>query len=192
MTEHVDQDNALDNLQDITPGQLLRRAREAKGQTQADIAARMRLSLQKIKDIENDHYTHFSAQIYLRGHLRTYARLVDIAEEGVLMALDQMDLPQEPEFYERLQNSGSVITYQEQPPAKRSFLRWGSLCVGIILVLLVVMWWQQQKRHDYSTNQPQLPLGNGSQTISLDAATNAAAAPPTKSRVKATRGGDKS
>jgi len=61
------------------PGALLKSAREKLGLQQSEVAERLRLSVQKIIDIENEDYPRFSAAVYLRGHLRAFARVVNLS-----------------------------------------------------------------------------------------------------------------
>jgi cytoskeleton protein RodZ len=70
----------VESTKTSTPGQLLKEARERKGLSLSDIAGKLRLSTQWIKDIEADNYRHINALVYIQGHLRSYAKQVDVAE----------------------------------------------------------------------------------------------------------------
>lgn len=87
--ECIVSDNQSESLNcSITPGKLLAAAREARPFSQEDIAKQMRLSVAAIQDIERDDYTRFAALPFVRGHLRTYAKLVGVSEAHVLEALE--------------------------------------------------------------------------------------------------------
>lgn len=72
----------LMDVADVPFGQRLRTAREARGWTHADVAARLRLSTQLIGRLESDHYAGLTDGVFLRGYLGSYARLVGIPVEA--------------------------------------------------------------------------------------------------------------
>ena len=59
-------------------GQRLRAAREARGWSGADVAARLHLPIQIVQTIEADRYDAIGHRIYLRGYLTSYLRLLDL------------------------------------------------------------------------------------------------------------------
>ena len=81
--------------QEMSPGALLKKAREAKKLSQEQIAKQLRLSLQWIENIENDDYSRAAAIIYVRGYLRSYARLVDVSADLVMEGLAALGLEEE-------------------------------------------------------------------------------------------------
>lgn len=128
-----------------TPGVLLKNAREEKGLTIVDVAARLCLSVQFIQDIERDDYSHLSATTYARGYVRSYAHLLGIPEDTIVASLDntQMEfIP--PKNMLPLENESRIPITQpsENSHPRSSLLRWGSILVLLILAGLVVMWWR--------------------------------------------------
>ncbi len=135
----------------LTPGKLLLAAREAKSLTQADISEQTRLSMQVIKDIENDHYKHIRAKIYLTGYLSSYAKRVGIPLDDIMQALSNVDQSQFHTKSAELPLSGpSSPVYSRSMKSKRSLLRWLSSIVLLVLIVMVVLWWQGQKSHKHS------------------------------------------
>lgn len=59
-------------------GERLRQARLAAGIDQARLAERMHVLIRIVDDIENDRFERLGAEIYIRGHLRSYAREVGL------------------------------------------------------------------------------------------------------------------
>ena len=59
-------------------GRRLRAAREAKGLSRADVAARLKLPLRLVGRLEDDNYAGMDEGVYLRGYLSSYARMVDV------------------------------------------------------------------------------------------------------------------
>ena len=66
------------NVMQGTLGQRLRAAREVRGWKAGDVAGRLRLPIQIIQAIEAEQYDKIGHGIYLRGYLKSYARLVDV------------------------------------------------------------------------------------------------------------------
>lgn len=153
------------------PGAILQAARKAKKLSLADVAKRLRLSLQCVKDIENDDYTHGVALIYIRGYLRSYARLVETSPSNVIDAFETMNL--EKKFKRAKSDKEKIMFQQMEPiPSKQTrFIswratRWISSVVVLILVVLVAMWWQGQRKYTlYSTNQAQLQQPRSSKPV---------------------------
>lgn len=75
-------------------GQQLRSARIAKGFSIADVAARLRVMGCVVQDIENDDFSRLGAEIFVRGHLSSYCRLVavDVPPPGTVVAADPATL----------------------------------------------------------------------------------------------------
>ena len=59
-------------------GETLRNAREAKGLTTSQIAAKTRMLVQIVEEMENEDFHRIAAPIYGRGFVRLYAECVDL------------------------------------------------------------------------------------------------------------------
>lgn len=64
-------------------GARLRQARLAAGLDQARLASRMHVLVRIIDDIENDRFERLGAEIYIRGHLRSFAREVGLGRSEI-------------------------------------------------------------------------------------------------------------
>lgn len=71
-----------------TPGAVLRRAREARGQSIADIAQVIRFSARQIEALERDDYASLPGSTAVRGLVRNYAKLVKLDPTPLLAQLD--------------------------------------------------------------------------------------------------------
>ncbi len=143
-----DQPSSNEPPQHKTPGELLRAAREHRGFQQSAMADRMRLSVQTIIDIENDDYSRFSAEIYLRGHIRSYARIVNLEEDKVLQCYEAMGFVFESDNRDRMLALTIPVTTRTRRSKKRALL-WVGISVMLVLVVMVVMWWREQQSHIY-------------------------------------------
>jgi len=72
-----------------TPGEMVREARKSLGLSLADVAAMTRVPKTMLKHLESDRYDEYSAEVFARGHLRNYAREVQLEPEIVLQAFDR-------------------------------------------------------------------------------------------------------
>jgi len=118
------------------PGQQLRVAREAAQLSIGQAAAHLRLDTRTVTALEADRYEALPAPIFVRGYLRSYARLLDLAPEPLVAAFDQRGL--EPP---------SLIADIAQPPQTRTSdlaVRLGTYAIIIGLSVLVGLWWQSR------------------------------------------------
>ncbi|KOC88225.1 cytoskeleton protein RodZ [Winslowiella iniecta] len=122
-------------------GERLRTAREQMGLTQQNVAERLCLKLSTVRDIEEDKSPADLASTFLRGYIRSYARLVHVPEEELL----PMMAKQAPV------RAAKVEPMQSFSLGKRRKKRDGWLMIFTWLVLFVVVgltgawWWQNHK-----------------------------------------------
>lgn len=69
-------------------GAQLRRARERRGMSAADVAAGLHLDQRTVSALERDAWDELPPATFARGYYRAYARLLDLPEETVLESLD--------------------------------------------------------------------------------------------------------
>lgn len=67
-------------------GEQLRAAREAAGLAQSDVAARLKMPLRVVRSLEDEDWSRLGAPVFVRGQLRSYARLLGIDAEPVIEA----------------------------------------------------------------------------------------------------------
>mgnify|MGYP000856802679 CR=1 FL=1 len=147
----------------LSTGQRLRTAREQLGLSQQAVAERLCLKVSTVRDIEEDTLPADLAATFLRGYIRSYARVVHIPEEELLPAAKKEE-PFRPK----------VNTVQGMTLGKRRKKRDGLLWSFTILVVLVVVgltgtwWWQnhqaQQDEITSMADQSSARLNEGNQT----------------------------
>ncbi|QLO35830.1 cytoskeleton protein RodZ [Klebsiella sp. RHBSTW-00484] len=175
-----------DHQEANTTGARLRTAREQLGLSQQAVAERLCLKVSTVRDIEDDKAPADLASTFLRGYIRSYARLVHIPEEELLpMMAKQAPI-----------RAAKVAPMQSFSLGKRRKKRDGWLMSFTWLVLFVVIglsgawWWQDHKAQqdeistmaDQSTaelnsgdnNSQNIPLGNDSANSAPDAVANSA------------------
>ena len=174
-----------DQNEALTTGARLRNAREQLGLSQQAVAERLCLKVSTVRDIEEDKAPADLASTFLRGYIRSYARLVHIPEEELLPGLEKQ-APIRP---------AKVAPMQSFSLGKRRKKRDGWLMTFTWLVLFVVVgltgawWWQNHKaqQEEITTmadqSSAELNAGKeGAQNVPLD--TSAAASPDTTSAVE--------
>lgn len=169
-----------------TTGERLRLAREQLGLSQQVVAERLCLKLSTVRDIEEDKAPADLASTFLRGYIRSYARLVHIPEEELLpMMAKQVPV-----------KTAKVAPMQTYALGKRRKKRDGWLMSFTWLVLFVVVgltgawWWQNHKaqQEEISTmadqSSAELNASGGGQMVPLN--TGDAAGAQDQSTVQAT------
>ncbi|ADU70229.1 cytoskeleton protein RodZ [Pantoea sp. At-9b] len=167
-------------------GERLRLAREQMGLTQQNVAERLCLKLSTVRDIEEDKSPADLASTFLRGYIRSYARLVHVPEDDLL----PMMAKQAPV------RAAKIEPMQSFSLGKRRKKRDGWLMIFTWLVIFVVIgltgawWWQNHKASqdelvsmadqngsNSSDNSQSIPLGDNSSDASADADSNGAGTP---------------
>ncbi|NIY49012.1 cytoskeleton protein RodZ [Cedecea colo] len=153
-----------------TTGVRLRTAREQLGLSQQAVAERLCLKVSTVRDIEDDKAPAELASTFLRGYIRSYARLVHIPEEELLPMMEK----QAPV------RAAKVAPMQSFSLGKRRKKRDGWLMSFTWLILFVVVgltgawWWQNHKaqQEEISTmadqSSAELSAGSNAQSVPLN------------------------
>lgn len=163
----------------LSTGVRLRNAREQLGLSQQAVAERLCLKVSTVRDIEEDKAPAELASTFLRGYIRSYAKLVHIPEEELLPMMEK----QAPV------RAAKVAPMQCFSLGKRRKKRDGWLMSFTWLVLFVVIgltgawWWQNHKAQqeeittmaDQSSAELNNSAGEGAQSIPLNTDTSATA-----------------
>ncbi|MCV2883129.1 DUF4115 domain-containing protein [Aestuariibacter sp. AA17] len=136
--------------EEVSPGKMLREARERAGLSKQDIAERLHLKEVSIGRLEQDDYDPSISLTFTKGYLRLYAKHVGVSEEAVLQAFDNVaSNSKEPA---KLQSFSRRVAKQ----ANDDRLMLVTYLVGIIVIALVVMWWWQNTSSSVSSTTTEL------------------------------------
>jgi cytoskeleton protein RodZ len=114
-----------------TPGELLKQARERAGLSVERVAKDLYLDVHFIQAIEINNFKDLGAPVYAKGYLRRYAKLVGVAEDGILLGYQQMGgTPVSDPIPAAM---GTV------PQSRKPLPRWVWWCVTGLLVLAGLM-----------------------------------------------------
>jgi cytoskeleton protein RodZ len=82
-----------------TVAEQLRTGREARGLSVHQVAETTKMRTDHVRALEEGHYDAFTAPVYIRGFVRTYAKLLKLEEAVILETLDA-ELAQTEKFRE--------------------------------------------------------------------------------------------
>lgn len=139
-------DQTVSDLETVAGcGTRLRQAREAAGLTLEDVGQRLRMPVQVVKSLEHEQWQKLGAPVFVRGQLRSYARLlgVDVSE-----LLEQAQVgPVVPP---------TLVSHTHTPRARRIAENLGrrALYVGITAVLAVPVWFATRGHFDGTALSP--------------------------------------
>ena len=118
-----------------SPGGLLRRRREKRALSVAEVAKRLHLDAGIIEALEKDDYARIASPVYARGYLASYARLVEADSERIMALFDSI-APGEP----------PAIAPEVKTPIQVSSSHQGmralSCLIALGLVILFVIWYR--------------------------------------------------
>lgn len=116
------------------PGERLQAARIASGKSRAEIAQQMHLSVQIIEAIEENDYNEITAPIFVRGYLRSFARIVGLDETEIVEQYNQQYSYDDPPI-------SSTSNTPQDISINDARVKWTSYGLVLALALLVGVWW---------------------------------------------------
>lgn len=121
------------------PGETLRKARENRNWSLADVAGQLNLTTQRLSQLEAGQFDQLPGHTFARGYLRAYAKL---------LGMDQTLIVQEFDQYTGTNASGSAVhglgRIEEPMRLSQNLLR--LVCFVLLLALAGggFLWWQDQ------------------------------------------------
>lgn len=151
----------------MTLSERLKAAREARGWTIEEVGMRLKLPARVIARVEKGDYESLGATIYRRGYLRSFARLVGVAEDEVESVLRDEPL-REPELI-----ATGVMPRGEYMLER--YLRPATYITLTALIALPVVWWaasgqlgqELAGRGSFDLQPPPLVSGTSGQDASI-------------------------
>lgn len=123
------------------PGQVLRRVREEKGWSVAEVAGQLNLTGQCLRQLESGDFDKLPGHTFTRGYLRAYARLLGLDPDAIVRSFDQLTGTRASES--RVHGLKGI----EQPRRlSQSLLRLVSFILLAGLAGAGFLWWQEQSQ----------------------------------------------
>jgi cytoskeleton protein RodZ len=153
-------------------GEQLRVAREAAGLSIEQVASQLRMPVQVIAALEAEQWQRLGAPVFVRGQLRSYARLLGVDLGGLL--LQAKIAPVEP---------SALVSYTHTPRLRRMAESLGRRAVyGVITAVLAVPVW-----FAFQGKLVDTPLNTASLDVMPEAVAGAAAQAPVGESVAVAR-----
>ncbi len=130
-----------DKSESMTAGQRLRQAREQLGLSHQEVAERLCLKKSTVRDIEEDSISADLTSTFVRGYIRSYAKLVHILEDEVLTTLAEQ-APQKMVKVAPIQ-SFSLDKHRKKRDGWLMSCTW--LMVLVVFSLTCAWWWQNHQ-----------------------------------------------
>ncbi|MCK4511799.1 helix-turn-helix domain-containing protein, partial [bacterium] len=155
-------------------GELLKHEREAQGKTLEDVARATKLTMLILKALEADHFSVLPAPVYVKGHLRTYARFLGMNEEVIVDKYLRFTQQQE---HEEL-DEWDAVELELHEEKRRTGRRWVWIAVVVTVVAAAICWYAVSERRGTSG-----PETGSSISTSTDADTSAVVVEPVQETV---------
>lgn len=134
----------------VTPGDLLRAARERLGYSPREMADRLNWMPAYVTAVEENRFDALRGDAFVRGYLRAYARQVDLSEDDIVHAYDALQ-PAGRDARDSKEANGAGVS--GSGPGL-------TILVGIVVALLVVagLWWSQEEPSQGKTRPAATPV----------------------------------
>ncbi|CAI2125677.1 Cytoskeleton protein rodZ [Serratia ficaria] len=130
-----------DKTVSMTTGQRLRQAREQLGLSQQAVAERLCLKMSTVRDIEEDSISADLASTFVRGYIRSYAKLVHLPEDELLPILAK----QAPLKMAKVAPMQSFSLGKRRKKRDGWLMSFTWLIVFVVIGLTGAWWWQNHK-----------------------------------------------
>ncbi|MDC0598389.1 DUF4115 domain-containing protein [Gammaproteobacteria bacterium] len=152
VTESVQDEAALS-----LPGRKLKQAREDLGLNQTKVAESLQMTVHYVKALEDDEYDKLPGKIFVKGYLKSYAKLLNI---------ESQDLIKNYELYTNAREA-SEASEAKVVRARKTYdanIRWMICAAIIILVVIAASWWYGHDRGQNTAGIPSLQAVTSAET----------------------------
>lgn len=119
-------------------GKLLTKAREQLSLTRKDVADKLNLKEQIISALDTGDYSELPQATYIRGYIRSYARIIDVNAQTLLNMYEQ-EVPDEP-----LPQILPDVRSENYTSAKVNIGQLLTYLMTFLLFMLLIVWWRGQ------------------------------------------------
>jgi len=135
-------------------GEYFQRAREAKGLTVEEAAARTRILPQFLKAVEENNYARLPDEVFAKGFVRSYARILGLDEAAVIRKFDESG----GQFYAKRAERETLRQQLEEEERRKKVNRNTVVgVVGVALLLLFVLIGRDRDRSERCLNPRRSP-----------------------------------
>ena len=131
-------------------GEKLKHAREALGLTSADVAAKLKLGARQIEALEAEDLSQLPGEVFTRGFVRNYARLVEIDPELLIVPVDIHAA-----VAETITAPSEGVIFSA--PGLRRWVLLPLLALGFFVLLVALLYYWLRQGEDALVSQPVVP-----------------------------------
>lgn len=130
-------EGALSATAGDNPGKLLRLERERRGLTVAQVAGELHMDSGVARALEAGDFASLGAPIFVKGHLRNYAKLLGLDGEKIIQAYEACAIVETPALVTR-RTTGEIVGGSAE---SSGWLSWVGGIVVLLLLVLFGLWW---------------------------------------------------
>lgn len=124
----------------VSVGKTLREARLSQGLSVADVASSIKFAPRQVEALESDDFAHLPELAFVRGFVRSYARLLSIDDAPLLAALPNAD-----QKLVTARNDLADMPASTSQATRRLNSIWLVASLGVAIVLGVAIWIVEDK-----------------------------------------------
>ncbi|MEM7283136.1 MAG: RodZ domain-containing protein [Pseudomonadota bacterium] len=147
----------------VSAGQLLANARRQEQRSVQDVAHELHLDEWIVEALESDDYGAIGAPVFVKGHMRKYAELMEVAQDDVIAAYYRSEkAPATPPLV------AASASRRKLPVVSSGMML---VIVAVIAIALLLVWW-------FRRDEPTVPELTETVSLSPEPATTIPAAQP--------------
>lgn len=136
LPENGHDDSPAATMPAASVGTMLREARERLGLSVADIANQTKLAPRQIEALEAEDFRHLPEMSFVRGFVRSYARILQLDAQPLLASLPQTDVG----MVQVVPNSVEVPFPTAHSPQRQNLIWLGAALVLSVLLVAFAVW----------------------------------------------------
>ena len=166
MTDTVEQEEIQAEAVPQPWGNKLREVRQAEGIALRDVAADLHLDLALLEALENEELDKLPSPSFVKGYIRSYARLLDMPADDLVKAFDCAHGQGGP----CLKSIGKI---DRQPTSRDKGPRYATWAVIAVIVISVLAWWSSKilsngvASHEREAADVTMPMEEGGDIATL-------------------------
>jgi len=166
-------ESGAETLPPLSVGKILREARISQGLNVADVASSIKFAPRQVEALEADDYSHLPELTFVRGFVRSYARLLHIDETPLLDSL-----PRAHQQLTSFQDELAGVPFSTLQSTRRINMTWLFAALALAVFLGIAVWLSQDKPEANKAAESPLAVIPAELAASAVVATSAVVASP--------------
>lgn len=124
------------------PGAQLAAERIQKGYSVEYVANKLHLRMHLIELLEADNYQQMPEPVFIKGYLRAYAKLLDVAAQPLLDTFNRI-------YSNERKPEKALWQSRRETNKAEHVVRWLTGLFALAVLIAVTMWWQSNKENEH-------------------------------------------